>query len=237
MSARNKFSRGVEAKFPPPCGVENSWRFDSLERTRRAPKKKDERSEVRNPIFKKGTRSSAEDDTRTKSELRDEWDEVRTAAIESLALGTSISLTSFDRPAHPERANRKRSYPGEKKYERTLGEILSRDHPFLDPGAERKKSWIFWDHFFRDHGKFLNAAGKKIYFLATRTCSRGKTCFDASKNLKKFERGIDSKSIRERVEKCDPIFRFWEGGRGVPPKNRKKRAKSCGAISLVALAE
>ncbi len=139
---------------------------------------------------------------------------------------------------HPERSKSK----GPKKRSAVTckrdGNIL--DTPFLGPGAERKKAPLFWDPFFRDHGKFLNAAGKKIYFLATRTCSRGKTCFDASKNLKKFERGIDSKSIRERDERWEPIgrvFEVGEGGRGVPPKNRKKRAKSCGAISLVALAE
>ena len=36
---------------------------------------------------------------------------------------------------------------------------------------------------------------------------------------------------------CEPIFTFLEGSGGAPPRNRKKRAKSCGAISLVALAE
>jgi hypothetical protein len=107
---------------------------------------------------------------------------------------------------------------------------------FWTPERSEKKH-RFFGTTFSDHGKFLNSGSKKKSFLATQTCLRGKTCFDASKNLQKFMRGIDSKSIRERDEMCEPIGTFLEGGRGVPPKNRKKRAKSCGAISLVALAE
>ena len=163
---------------------------------------------------------------------------MRTVAIESLALGTSISLTSFDRHSTPRKSKSGTKLPRRKKRRAdNSGKFCLGTTHFRDPERSVKNPGFFGDHFFRDHGKFLNAAGKKIYFLATRTCSRGKTCFDASKNLKKFERGIDSKSIRERDEMCEPIGTILRGEGGPPLKNRKNRAKSCGAISLVALAE